>query len=372
MGIDMANLKAQYAAIKDDLDVAVRRVFETCRFVLGESVQNLEEEVARHSGARFGVSVASGTDAILIALKAIGVGPGHEVITTPFTFVATTEAIVLAGATPVYADIDLDSFNIDPSDVERRITPRTRAIVPVHLYGRCADMDAIGRIAKRHGVAVVADAAQAIGAEENGRRVGEMGDAVTLSFFPTKNLGAYGDGGMILTNDEAVAEKATSLRFHGMVPGSYHYRDIGYCSRLDELQAAVLLVKLRRLESWNDRRRRNAKSYISALSGTSVVTPSLPADGKHTFHQFTIRHPNRDALRSKLQEKGVASMIYYPLPLHLQPAYTALGYGEGSFPKSELAASEVLSLPVHPELTDDEVAFVAEAVAQSAAEASEA
>jgi dTDP-4-amino-4,6-dideoxygalactose transaminase len=362
LGIEMANLKAQYAAIKDEIDEAMRQVLENTRFVLGESVVKLEQEVAASNGAKFGVSVASGTDAILIALKAIGIEPGDEIITTPFTFVATTEAIVQAGARPVYADVDPLTLNIDPKDIEKRITAKTKVILPVHLYGRCADMTALEEIAQRHGLQVIADAAQAIGSAESGRRVGEMGLAATLSFFPTKNLGAYGDGGMILTNDERLAANAISLRFHGMVPGSYYYDHIGYCSRLDEMQAAILRVKLSHLAEWNERRGRNAAEYIKALAGTKVGLPAIPADGIHTFHQFTITHVRRDEIKERLAAKGIPSMIYYPLPLHLQPAYKYLGYSEGDFPCAEAAAREVLSIPVHPELSDDDVRLVADTI----------
>jgi dTDP-4-amino-4,6-dideoxygalactose transaminase len=362
LSIEMANLKAQHAALSDELDAAMRRVAEDCCFILGESVLKLEEQIASANGARFGVSVASGTDAILISLKAAGLLPGDEVITTPFTFVATTEAIVLAGAVPVYADVQPDTLNIDPAEIEKRITPKTKMILPVHLYGRCANMDAIVEIANRHSLLVIADAAQAIGAVENGKLVGEMGRAATLSFFPTKNLGAYGDGGMILTDDEELARKARSLRFHGMAPGSYFYEDIGYCSRLDELQAAILLVKLQYLESWNERRRTNAEKYSAMLAGLPVTLPPIPRDGKHVFHQFTIRYHRRDELQRALREKEVGSNIYYPMPLHLQPAYQYLGYSKGDFPIAEQASLQALSIPVYPELTDEEVEFVGRAV----------
>ncbi|MDO8683003.1 MAG: DegT/DnrJ/EryC1/StrS family aminotransferase, partial [Armatimonadota bacterium] len=354
MSIEMANLRVQYAEIKDEVDSAVRGVIENGDFRPGESVIRLENDVAAMCGAKFGVAVHSGTDAILIALRAAGVRPGDEVVTTPFTFVATTEAIVLAGAVPVYADIDPDTFNIDPEDIERRITSKTTAILPVHLYGQCAEMDAIESIASRHGLKVIYDAAQAIGAAQNSRRIGETGNAATLSFFPTKNLGAYGDAGMILTNDEALCEKARLLRVHGMKPGSYYYEDVGYCSRLDELQAAVLLVKLKRLETWNEKRRQNAARYFEALSGTPIKAPTVREGRLHTFHQFTICHPRRDDLHDALWANGIGSAVYYPLSLHLQPAYRYLGYAEGDFPIAEKAAKEVLSIPVHPELTEDQ------------------
>jgi dTDP-4-amino-4,6-dideoxygalactose transaminase len=361
----MANLKAQHAALSDELAAAMRRVAQDCCFILGDSVLRVEQQIASANGARFGVSVASGTDAILISLKAAGLLPGDEVITTPFTFVATTEAIVLAGATPVYADVQPDTLNLDPADIEKRITPRTKMILPVHLYGRCANMDAIQAIADRHGLVVIADAAQAIGAKENGRLVGETGKASTLSFFPTKNLGACGDGGMILTNDEELARKAKSLRFHGMAPGSYFYEDIGYCSRLDEIQAAILLVKLQYLDEWNEKRLKNAESYMAKLAGLPVTLPPLPTNGRHVFHQFTILYHRREELQKALREKGVGSAIYYPMPLHLQPAYQYLGYANGDFPIAEQAALHALSIPVCPELTDEEVTYVGDVLKSS-------
>ncbi|MDO8587780.1 MAG: DegT/DnrJ/EryC1/StrS family aminotransferase [Armatimonadota bacterium] len=358
MSIEMVNLKAQYAAVKDEIDAAVQEVVDGCVFILGESVTRLERRIAEVSGAAYGVSVASGTDAILIGLRAMGIGAGDEVITTPFTMVATTEAIALTGARAVYADIDPVTLNIDPADIEQRITPRTKAIVPVHLFGSCADMTTIRQIARTHNLGLLADAAQAIGAVAGGQPIGAMADVSTLSFYPTKNLGAYGDGGMILTNDESLAAKAKSLRYHGMKPGSYYHDDIGYCSRLDELQAAILLVKLKYLESWNEKRRQNAAVYLSSLADMPVSLPALPENGKHTFHQFTLRYNRRDEMQAMLREKGIGSAIYYPLPLHMQPAYRCLGYSEGDFPNAEAASREVLSVPVHADLTDEQVQFV--------------
>jgi len=354
----MADLKAQYRALEPEIQAALRGVLEKGQFVLGENVSALEAEVAELCGAGYGVAVASGTDAITIALAALGVGPGDEVVTTPFTFVATTESVVLVGARPVYADIDPRTFNIDPEAVRRAITPRTKALLPVHLYGQCAQMDDILDAAQEHGLRVICDAAQAIGAQYRGRRIGELGDAVTLSFFPTKNLGAYGDGGMILTNDEAVAEKARSLRFHGM-SSSNSYRYVGYCSRLDELQAAVLRVKLARLTDWNDARRRNAAVYTEALKGSAVVPPVEEPGNHHVYHQYTIRCPDRESAQAILKQAGVASAVYYLAPLHVQEAYSFLGYKPGDFPEAEKAAREVLSVPVHPELAPEQVQTVA-------------
>lgn len=360
----MADLKTQYRTIEPELQPALRSVLENCRFILGENVTALEKEIAQMCGAKHGISVASGTDAITIALAALGVGPGDEVITTPFTFVATTESIVLVGAKPVYVDIDPISFNIDPAKIRAAITPKTKALLPVHLYGQCADMDEILGIADEYGLLVICDGAQAIGASYKGKQVGEMGNAVTLSFFPTKNLGAYGDGGMILTNDDAAAEKARSLRFHGM-SSSYSYKHVGYCSRLDEMQAAILRVKLPHLQSWNEARRRNAAAYNSSLAGSALTAPVEKPGNHHIYHQYTIRCSNRDAVQAALKEAGVSSAIYYPAPLHTQEAYSYLGYKEGDFPEAEKASSEVFSVPVHPELEPEQVKIVAEALASA-------
>jgi dTDP-4-amino-4,6-dideoxygalactose transaminase len=334
---------------------------EGCQFILGENVFALEAEIAERCGAKYGIAVASGTDAITIALAAFGIGPGDEVVTTPFTFVATTESIVLVGARPVYADIDPATLNIDPAAIRRAITSKTKALLPVHLYGQCARMDEILKIAEEHGLLVICDAAQAIGASYQEKRIGQLGHAATLSFFPTKNLGAYGDGGMILTNDDEAAERARSLRFHGM-SSSYAYSRVGFCSRLDELQAAVLRVKLSRLPGWNEARRRNAAIYNRALAGGPIIAPIEAPGNYHIYHQYTVRCPNREAARAALKEAGVDSAIYYPAPLHLQEAYSFLGYKQGDFPEAERASREVLSVPVHPELAPERVQTVAEAL----------
>lgn len=361
----MADLRAQYRNLEPEIQAALHDVLEKCHFILGENVTTLEAEIAKLSGAKYGIAVASGTDAITISLAALGIGPGDEVITTPFTFVATNEAIVLVGATPVYADIDPVTFNIDPEAIKKAITPKTKAILPVHLYGQCANVDEIQKIADEHGLAVVYDGAQAIGAAYRGREVGEMGDATTLSFFPTKNLGAYGDGGMILTNREDVWENAKSLRFHGM-SASYAYKRIGFCSRLDEIQAAILRVKLSRLKGWNDLRREHAAMYNEALLGTPIVPPTEEPGNHHVYHQYTFRTTNREAVQKSLKESGVDSAIYYPSPLHTQEAYAFLGYKEGDFPEAERATREVLSVPVHPELTPEQAKIIAEALAKAA------
>jgi dTDP-4-amino-4,6-dideoxygalactose transaminase len=363
----MANLKAQYTALEPEIQSALRDVFAKCQFILGENVTKLEAEVAEMCGAKHGIAVASGTDAITIALAAYGIGPGDEVVTTPFTFVATTESIVLVGARPVYADIDPDTFNIDPAAIRKAITPKTKALLPVHLYGQCADIDEILKIAEEHNLIVICDGAQAIGASYKGKQIGKLGHAVTLSFFPTKNLGGFGDGGMILTNSDEAAAKAKSLRFHGMSPTySYAYDHIGFCSRLDEMQAAILRVKLSHLKAWNEARRANAVTYSNALAGSSVIAPVEKPDNYHIYHQYTMRCPNRQSIQTILKDAGVGSAVYYPAPLHTQGAYSFLGYKEGDFPEAERASREVLSVPVHPELTQEQVKTVVDALITAA------
>lgn len=357
----MANPKAQIEALREEIQSALEAVLDSGQFILGPNVQALEEEVPPICDCKFGVSVNSGTDAIIVALAAAGVGPGDEVITTPFTFVATTEAIVIVGAKPVYVDIDPVDFNLNPELIEDAITPRTRAILPVHLYGQCAKIERIEEIARKHGLKVIADGAQAIGSKRKGKGIGAFGDAATLSFYPTKNLGACGDGGMVLTNDAELAARAKSLRFHGQ-DGSYSYQYVGYCSRLDEIQAAILRVKLRHLEKWNKARIANANYYIEALSDLPLQLPTTEPENYHTYHQFTIRFSRRDELKARLAEMGIGSAVFYPSPLHLQRAYAYLGYKEGDFPEAEKAAREVLSLPVFPEMTESELEQVANAV----------
>lgn len=358
MRVPMADLRAQYQSIKPELDNAVREVMETGRFILGENVESLEKEIARFSGAAYGVGVNSGTDAIGLALAAVGIGRGDEVITTPFTFVATSEVIALLGAKPVYADIDPVTFNLDADRIEARITEKTKAILPVHLYGQPANVAHITEIARRHGLRVVYDGAQAIGAEALGRPIGAYGDAVTLSFFPTKNLGAAGDGGMVLTNDSEIAEKLRALRFHGS-GGSYSYRYIGYCSRLDALQAAIVRTKLPHLSDWTETRRAHAGEYKQLLRDMPITLPEEVRGCGHVYHQFTIRLSERDRLREHLKSCEIDTGVYYPGPLHLEEAYRYLGYGAGDFPEAERACREVLSLPIFPEMSDRQLAHVA-------------
>lgn len=356
--VPIADLRAQYHALRPEIDAAIARVLESGRFILGENVQRVEEEVAACCGARFGIGVASGTDALELSLAAAGITSGDEVITTPFTFGATTEVIVRLGAKPVYVDIDPDTYNIDVDAIERAITPRTRALLPVDLFGQMADRQALWRIAQEHGLYLINDSAQAIGAQQNGMPVAAVGHATALSFYPTKNLGAFGDGGIVLTNDEQIAQRVRQLRVHGAEGGAYLYAVPGYCSRLDEIQAAILRVKLRYLEEWNERRRQNARRYMELLQGTDVVLPVTAPGNLHTYHQFTIRHRQRDALQAYLKQHGIATAVYYPLPLHLQEAYRCLGYKRGDFPHAEHAAQEVLSLPVHPELSMEQIEYV--------------
>ena len=334
MSIPMADLKAQYLAIRGEIDAAVQRVIENSQFILGPEVEAFEKEMACYCGTSYAIGVASGTEALQLALLACGIGPGDEVITTPFTFIATAEAITQCGAVPVFVDIDPVTYNIDPGLIEAGITPRTRCILPVHLYGHPADMDTIMKVAKKHNLKVIEDCAQALGAQYTKQsRVGSLGDAGCLSFFPSKVLGAYGDGGMVVTSDAQVAEKLKMLRNHGARQKYYHLVP-GFNSRLDGLQAAILRVKLKYLDRWNEARRRVAQRYNELLAGLPVTTPYESPDVYHVYHQYTIRVQQRDALAAYLKERGIGTMVYYPVPLHLQGLYAGLGYGEGSLPVS--------------------------------------
>ncbi|MHB0999384.1 MAG: DegT/DnrJ/EryC1/StrS family aminotransferase [Armatimonadota bacterium] len=361
MKVPMADIRAQHHSIKSEIDTAVQAVMDKCVFILGDNVRAIESEIAEYSGSSYGIGVASGTDAIALALRALDVQPGDEVITTPFTFVATTEVIALMGAIPVYADIDPRTFNLDPDKIEEKITSKTKVILPVHLYGQCADVERISGIAKKHNLKVVWDAAQAIGAESYGRGIGEYADAVTLSFYPAKNLGCAGDGGMVLTNDSEILEKLKYLRFHGS-GGTYSYKYVGYCSRLDEIQAAVLRAKLPHLNDWTKKRQDNADIYNREFAGLDMELPYVAPYNKHTFYQYTVRCANRDALKNYLAEYEIGTGVYYPGPLHLEEAYRYLNYSPGDFPVTELACDEVLSLPIFPEITDDQLAHVVKTV----------
>ena len=360
--VPQLDLAAQYAAIGGEIRGAIERVLASQQFVLGREGAALEAELARLCGVGHGVGVASGTDALILALRACGVGTGDEVIVPPFTFVATGSAVSALGAKPVFVDIVPGTFNLDPGEVERRVTPRTRAIVVVHLYGLAADMDPILAFARARKLPVIEDAAQAIGASYKGRAVGSLGDVACLSFYPTKNLGAYGDAGMVMTNSEPMAGRLRTLRNHGQT-GKYVSNEPGLNSRLDEIQAAILRVKLAHLAEWQRARQERAASYTKLLAGVpGVTTPAIPANCEHVFHQYTIRTARRDALQQFLAERKIGSTVYYPVPLHLQPVYASLGHATGDFPESERAAQEALSLPMYPELRGEQMATVVAAV----------
>ncbi len=362
MSVPMVDLKIQYAAIREEVAGAVQGVIESAHFILGPQGKALEEAIAAYHGVKYAVAVASGTDALHLALLAAGIKRDDEVITTPFTFIATAEAASYIGAKPVFVDIDPSTFNIDISKIEAAITKKTRAIIPVHLYGAPVEMDGLMKLAKKHGLKVIEDCAQSFGAEYRGKKTGAFGDLGCFSFIPSKNLGCYGDGGMVVTDDAKLAEHMLSLRNHGSRIRYYH-DEIGYNSRLDEIQAAILNIKFKHIDEYNAKRRKNAFLYNTILAGPGIQTPSEQDNTKHVFHQYTIRVKDRDAVKQKLDAGNVtSSMIYYPVPLHLQAAYKNLGMKPGSLPKTELAAQEVLSLPMYPELTEEQIRLIADAV----------
>lgn len=361
MLVPAIDLSRQYLQIGTDIGAAVAKVMASGHFILGENVTELEREVATYCGARFGVGVANGSDALHLALLALGIGPGDEVVIPAFTFFATAGAVSRVGATPVFADINPCSFNLDPNSFAQSVTPRTKAVIPVHLYGNPADMDAIMHFARDHGVKVIEDCAQAIGAEYKGRRAGAIGDIAAFSFFPTKNLGAFGDGGMVVTNDPDLAERVRILRVHG-AKKKYFHTELGYNSRLDELQAAILRVKLRNLDEWNVARRALADEYGRLLRDAGVILPAESSGNRHVYHQYTIRLKRRDKLQAHLQANGIGCAVYYPTPLHLQPVFDTYNPPLVSLVNSEVACAEALSLPMFPELTAEEVARVARAV----------
>lgn len=360
MNIPLLDLKAQYRSIKAEIDAAVAAVFESQYFILGPTVQACEKALADYCHAKHAIGVSSGTDALLMCLMAENIGPGDEVITTPYSFFATAGCIARLGAKPVFVDIDPVTFNINPALIEAAITPRTKAIMPVHLFGQLADMDAIMQIARSRNLVVIEDACQAIGAEHKGRRAGSIGDYGCFSFFPSKNLGGAGDGGAITTNDPARAEKLIWLRNHGMNPKYYH-KMIGGNFRLDALQAAVVHVKLKHLDRWTEGRQRNAAQYDKLLAGAGVELPKVTTD-RHIFNQYCIRAAQRDALLAFLQKREIGCEIYYPVPLHLQECFASLGYRPGSMPESEKAAKTSLALPIYPELSGEQLAHVAGAI----------
>jgi dTDP-4-amino-4,6-dideoxygalactose transaminase len=348
--IPFVDLKAQYASIKTEVDTAILSILESCQFTLGSEVEKFEEEFSAYCSAKFGIGVNSGTSALHLALLAAGIGPGDEVITVPFTFVATVAAIHYAGATPVFVDIAPHSFTMDPAALESAITLRTKAILPVHLYGHPADMDPILELAKKHGLIVIEDAAQAHGAEYKGRRAGSMGDLGCFSFYPGKNLGAYGEGGMVVTSHSEYARKIRMLRDWG-AEQRYHHVLKGYNFRLEAIQAAVLRVKLKHLEKWTGARRAAAAYYDETLRGTGIATPKAMPHARHVYHVYAIRTAERQKWRDFLQSLGIHTGVHYPVPVHLQEAYADSRYKAGDFPRSENAAAEVLSLPMYPELS---------------------
>jgi dTDP-4-amino-4,6-dideoxygalactose transaminase len=358
--IPMLDLKAQHEPIKEEIKAEVKDILDSGRFILGNNVSSFEEEVASYSNAGGAVGLASGTDALHLALRALDIKKGDEVITTPFTFIATAEAIAYVGATPVFSDIDRESLNIGPSQIEEKITDRTKAIIVVHLFGQPADMDEIMAIAGKHNLKVIEDSAQAFGAKYKGIPVGSIGDAGCFSFYPSKNLGAYGDGGMMTTNNAEVYEKVRLLRNHGTV-GPYEHGFIGYNSRLDEIQAAILRIKLRHIDTYNENRRQIASIYTSILAH-AVKCPKELQDRSHVYHQYTIRTSKRVQISKALQDNNIASVVYYPVPLHFQEAFNYLGYKAGDFPESESAAENVLSLPIYPELEPEKAKMIAEII----------
>ena len=359
--IPFVDLRAQYLGIKDEVNAAIQGVLDTCQFTLGSEVAKFEEEFAAYSGADIGVGVNTGTSALHLALLAAGVGPGDEVITVPFTFVASVAAIHYTGAKTVFVDIDPATYTMDPSQIEAAITPKTKAIIPVHLYGQPADMAPIMAIARKHGLVVIEDACQAHGAEYGGRRAGSIGDMGCFSFYPGKNLGAYGEGGMVTTSNPEFARTIRMLRDWG-AEKKYHHVLKGYNMRLEGLQGAVLRVKLKYLDQWTEARRAAAKRYEALFAGTGVPTPFARPDGRHVYHIYATRTPDRAKWQEALNAKGVGTGIHYPIPVHLLPAYEDLGYAKGAFPHAEKAAAEELSLPMYPELTGDMQEAVAAAV----------
>jgi dTDP-4-amino-4,6-dideoxygalactose transaminase len=380
MKVPLLDLKAQYETIRPEIEAVVRDVLESQHFILGPFVQKCEEAIGRYCGSSHAIGVSSGSDALLISLMAEGIGPGDEVITTPYTFFATVGAITRLGATPVFVDIDPVTYNIAAEQIASKISPRTKAIIPVHLYGQSADMRTVLDVARAHQLIVIEDAAQAIGAEYDGRRCGSYGEYGCFSFFPSKNLGAGGDAGMVVTSDAERAEKLAILRAHGSKPKYYH-RVVGGNFRLDALQAAIVSSKLSHLDDWTEGRRRNAARYnrLFRNSGLNVcdsrewaeggrdgrrpdvVLPAATTD-RHVFNQYVIRVAARDDLRSTLQAKGIGTEIYYPVPMHLQECFASLGHRPGDFPESEGAASETLALPIYPELTDEQACHVVETI----------
>ncbi len=389
MNISLIDLKRQYQTIKEEADKKVLEILSSAQYIMGENVKEFEKEISEYLGVKHSISVGNGTDALIIALKALGIGEGDEVITTPYTFFATAESISIVGATPVFVDVDIDTYNIDPEKIEEKITDKTKAIMPVHIFGQPCDMDSINKIAKKYNLKVIEDACQAIGAEYKRKMIGGISDIACFSFFPTKNLGCAGDGGMIVTNDDKLATICRALRTHGSGadghkayniihnieedttedkgndntvynPLKYYNYLIGQNSRLDEIQAAILRIKLRELDKWNNKRRENAIFYNEQLKDTKLVTPFEDKDVKHVYHLYIIQSENRAELVNYLKDNGIATGIYYPVPLHLQKAYKNLGYKEGDLPNAEYLSHRTFAIPVFPELTDEEKKYIVE------------
>ena len=387
MNIPLIDLKAQYKSISEDLDRVTKEVLSSASYIMGKNVTEFEKEFAEYIGVKHAISVGNGTDALVIALKSLGIGSGDEVITSPFTFFATAETISAVGAIPVFVDVEKDTFNIDPAKIEEKITEKTKAIVPVHIFGQSAKMDEINEIAKKHGLKVIEDACQAIGGKYKERKIGTLGDVACFSFFPTKNLGCAGDGGILVTDDDNVATIARALRTHGSGengqkaynllnniteevatvnnaddtvynPLKYYNYLIGYNTRLDAIQAAILRVKLTNIDNWNARRREVAKIYDEKLKDTDLVTPFIGEENETVYHMYIIQSEDREAMLNKLKEKGVATGVYYPVPLHLQKVYKDLGYKEGDMPVSEYLSHRTFAIPVYPELTEEEVDYI--------------
>lgn len=389
--IPLIDLKPQYQSIEKTLNEVTLNVLSSSSYIIGENVKEFEKEFSKYLGVNNSISVGNGTDALIIALKALGVGQGDEVITTPYTFFATAESISFTGATPVFVDVKLDTFNIDPDKIEEKITSKTKAIMPVHIFGQPCDMDVINAIAKKHNLYVIEDAAQAIGSEYKGQKIGTLSDIATFSFFPTKNLGCAGDGGMIVTNNDSLATICKALRAHGSGengqkaynilnnidenitednsndntvynPLKYYNYLIGHNSRLDEIQAAILRVKLREIDKWNNARRGNARFYNENLKDTNLVTPFEDKDVKHVYHLYILQSEKRAELVSYLSNKGISAGVYYPVPLHLQKAYKDLGYKEGDLPNAEYLSYRTFAIPMFAELTDEEKQYIIEAI----------
>jgi dTDP-4-amino-4,6-dideoxygalactose transaminase len=358
MQVPLLDLRAQYADIKQDIDQAIQHVLDSTRFIGGPEVAGLEDEMARYCRSAHAIGCASGTDALLLALRALDIGPGDEVVTSAFSFFASAGTVANVGARPVFVDIDPRTFNLDAHRLEAAITPLTKAVMAVHLFGQCCDITAVKAVCDKHQLYLIEDAAQAVGSEWEGRRAGSVGDFGGFSFFPSKNLGAAGDGGLITTQDSALAERVRLLREHGAKPKYYHAL-VGTNSRLDALQAAILRVKLRHLDRWSEKRAKNATLYDQLFEGARITRPNRDARARHIYNQYVIRVAERDALRQHLQDRGIGTEVYYPVPLHLQQCFAPLGYREGDMPQSEAAAREVLALPIYPELTEDQIRYVA-------------